>query len=306
MVPPASVLIIALVIDRLLGDPRTPLHPVALLGRFIERWASLEFDSPAARRACGVLGCISTLLLFSLPFSLVSIYARGFIYILIGPFLLWVCTGWRSLEEHVEAVEEALARGESGAREVGMLVSRYTGGLSPVQVRSAAYESMAENLTDSIIAPIFYFGLLGLGGAALYRAANTMDAMVGYRDHRADTGWCAARLDDLLTWLPARICGLVLLCYFAFRGRFRPAWETLRRDSRKRPGWNGGIPMATIAGGVGVAFEKPGVYLIGTPERTLADGGPEIVRAVRAATAITAVLIAVFLLVVPPALHPLW
>lgn len=305
MVPPAFALIAALVIDRVAGDPRTRLHPVALLGRVIDAWASPRDRSPPVQYLAGVSGCVATLALFSAPFLAVSLFCRGVLYILLAPVLLWACIGWRSLEDHVRAVEEALSRG-GGREEASMLVSRRTAPLSPEQVRSAAYESMAENLTDSIIAPLCYFGLFGLFGAALYRAANTMDAMVGYPDHRARIGWCAARLDDILTWVPARLAGAILLGYFAVRGRFGPAWETLRRDADKRPGFNGGIPMAIIAGGVGTAFEKPGVYVIGTPDRPLERAGPEIVRAVRAATVVTAILVFIFVLLIPPALHPLW
>ncbi|MDD1659861.1 MAG: cobalamin biosynthesis protein, partial [Methanomicrobiales archaeon] len=131
---------------------------------------------------------------------------------------------------------------------------------------------------------------------------NTMDAMLGYRDDRERLGWAPARMDDLATFLPARITGLVLLAWFALRGRSREAWNGLRADARKRPGWNGGIPMALIAGGTGVRFEKPGVYTMGPGERTLEDGGPEILRTVRfGALAFTVLLITALVLLGSPA-----
>jgi len=306
MVPPAFALIAALFIDRLAGDPRSRVHPVALLGRVIGTWASPGGGLPPVQYLVGAAGCVATLALFTAPFLVVSLFCRGALYLVLAPVLLWACIGWRSLEDHVRAVEASLARGGAGREEAAMLVSRSTAALSPGQVRSAAYESMAENLTDSIVAPLCYFGLLGLAGAALYRAANTMDAMVGYPDHRARIGWCAARLDDVLSWGPARVAGLLLLGYFAVRGRFGPAWETFRRDAHKRPGFNGGIPMAIIAGGVGTAFEKPGSYVIGTPDRSLERAGPEIVRAVRAASVACAILVSLFVLLIPPVFHPLW
>jgi adenosylcobinamide-phosphate synthase len=108
-----------------------------------------------------------------------------------------------------------------------------------------------------------------------------MDAMLGYHDHRGQIGWFPARMDDLLTWVPARVTGLLLLGYFVVRGRFGPALAALRKDARKRPGLNGGIPMAIMAGGAGVRFEKPGVYTMGTGEKGLEEGGREIIRAVR-------------------------
>ena len=122
--------------------------------------------------------------------------------------------------------------------------------------------------------PLFFFGLAGLTGAAVYRAANTMDAMLGYKDERKDLGWWPARMDDLLNYIPARITGGLLLLYFAYKGRFHQAWQTLRAmTGRKGPDYNGGIPMAIMAGGAGIVFEKPGVYRIGSGERTLDEAG---------------------------------
>ena len=170
---------------------------------------------------------------------------------------------------------------KTGGEQVKMLVSRETANLDREQILSAGYESMTENLTDSIISPLFYFSLFGLAGAPVYRAANTMDAMLGYRDERKRLGWCSARMDDILNFIPARVTVLLLLLYFAFTGRFSDAVRVMRRDGHKRPGFNGGIVMAAMAGGTGIRFEKPGVYTIGDGERTLDEAGPDIIRAGR-------------------------
>ncbi len=285
-----AVLLIALAVDRLVGDPQSAYHPVALLGRVIGGWGRPEVWPVRWQRSIGVVGTIATAGLFAFPFLLLESLGPWSM-LLAGPLLLKACFAWRALEEHAAAVEAALARDlEAGRSMAGRLVSRDTAPLTAEQVRSAAYESVAENLVDSITAPLLYFATFGLGGAAAYRAVNTMDAMLGYRDERVRIGWAPARLDDLLGYLPARVTGVVLLAWFVMIGRGRQAWTTLLRDRRKRPGLNGGIPMALIAGGVGVAFEKPGVYRIGTAERSLSEGGPGIVRAVRAATIGTALL----------------
>jgi adenosylcobinamide-phosphate synthase len=222
---------------------------------------------------------------FTIPFLLAAFLLPWYLLILAGPLLLKICLAWRSLEEHARTVDEAVVLDITRGRcEAARVVSRDTSNLTKDQVLSAAYESLSENLVDSIIAPVFYFGLLGLAGAALYRSANTMDAMLGYRDERERIGWFSARMDDILTYLPARITGGFLLLYFACRGRFGPAYEGLKQDRRKRPGINGGIPMAIMAGGTGVRFEKPGVYQMGKGERSLHDAGPDIVAAVRVVT----------------------
>ncbi|ABN55943.1 MULTISPECIES: adenosylcobinamide-phosphate synthase CbiB [Methanoculleus] len=292
MAAAAVVVAASLLVDRLVGDPHSRYHPVAILGRFIGWWGVPARYPPGIQRVAGVAGAVLTVALFAAPFALVQFAAPWYLYLLLAPFLLKTCLAWRALEEHAAAVVQALDDGgiDAGRCEVGMMVSRDTARLDPEHVLSAAYESMTENLVDSIVSPLFYFGLFGLTGAAAFRAVNTLDAMLGYRDERLRLGWFPARADDIANFVPARLTGLILLAYFAAKGRFGPAWAALRRDAKKRPGFNGGIPMAVIAGGVGVRLEKPGAYTIGDPERTLAEAGAGIVRAVRAATIIFAIL----------------
>lgn len=296
MVPPgielaASVIVLvaALVVDRLIGDPDTPLHPVALLGRFIGFWGRPAFYPEKVQRTAGVLFWCATTFLFALPFFLVGRFAPYLLYLLIAPFLLKCCFAWRALEEHAAAVVEAVKDGlETGRERVGQMVSRDTAALDREHILSAAYESLAENITDSIVSPLLFFGVFGLTGAAVYRAANTMDAMLGYRDERKRLGWFSARMDDVLTFIPARVTAALLLLYFAGKGRFSAAYSMMRRDGRNRPGFNGGIVMAAMAGGVGIQFEKPGVYTIGDPVRSLDEGGPEVFFAVRGVTVMAA------------------
>lgn len=239
---------------------------------------------------------IFTAMLFATPFLLAELYLPWYALLLAGPLLLKTCLAWRSLEDHANDVEKALLHGLADGREqVQYMVSRNPGTLSTEQVRSAAYESVSENLVDSIVSPICYYVVFGLPGAAVFRAANTMDAMLGYRDERARLGWFSARADDVLNYVPARITAVLLLCYFATRGRFSPALECLRHDGRKRPGFNGGLPMAVIAGGTGTRFEKPGVYSIGPGEKNLEEAGPEILSAVRMCTLIFSLLVMVLM-----------
>lgn len=293
----AVILFFGLVIDRLIGDPRSNFHPVALIGRFIGLWGRTNFYSPRTERFIGIFGWILTVGIAILPCLLVLLYAPWYISLPFSAIVLAFCIGWRSLEEHVGAVETALEQGEEeGRKAVRYLVSRDTKTLSFEQIRSGAYESAAENLVDSIIAPIFWFVvfelLFGMGiiGAVLFRSANTMDAMLGYKDDRIRLGWFPARMDDILAFIPARITGAVLLLIFLLKGRVKQAWYIFKHDRKLRPGFNGGIPMSLIAGGCGVMFEKPGVYQIGYPEQTLAEGGKMIIRTIQWCTVICAAI----------------
>ena len=289
----AIVLFAALLIDRLIGDPHSAWHPVALIGRFIGWWGKPELYSPKIQRFTGVALWLVTIVLFAAPFYCFATLAPWYLYLIIAPFLLKSCFAWRSLEEHTLAVVDALKDGvETGREKVKMLVSRSTANLDREHILSAGYESMTENLTDSIISPLFFFCIFGITGAAVFRAANTMDAMLGYRDERERIGWCAARMDDILNYIPARITALLILLHFAQKGRFSPALRVMRRDGKNRPGFNGGIVMAAMAGGAGVRFEKPGMYTIGDSERTLDEGGADILEATRTVT-LMFVLIAV-------------
>lgn len=299
MVLHLPVLFLSLVIDRSIGDPQSSLHPVALLGKGIEWWAKPSRYPKKFHRFIGVIGWFSTIILFSLPFIIIEVWAPWYLYIILAPFLLKICFAWRALEEHAGAVTNAHTSHER-AKQASLLVSRDTSVLDDEHLLSAAYESVAENLNDSIIAPLFWFVLLGLPGAALYRAVNTMDAMLGYRDERERIGWCAARMDDIFSFIPARICGGVLVCIYILKRRIKPAWAILIRDRKKRPGFNGGIPMSLIAGGEGILFEKTGVYQIGNAERTLVDAGPAIIRTVQEATLIFCLIAGIALLLLDP------
>ncbi|MBN1432419.1 MAG: cobalamin biosynthesis protein CobD [Methanomicrobiaceae archaeon] len=295
MVLPVIVIWLSLLVDRVLGDPSNRYHPVAWLGNFIGWWGRPSLYPPNLRIFAGVVLGLITVVFFSLPFFILDLYLPVWAAIIAAPLLLKICLAWRCLEEHVESVEGALMQDGGGRSEVGMLVSRDPRQLSEEEILSASYESMSENLTDSIVSPLFYYTLFGLGGAAFFRAANTMDAMLGYKDERIKIGWFPARLDDVLNFIPARLAGLSLFIWFMAKGRAGDAWKILMRDRKKRPGPNGGVTMALIAGGCGVVFTKPGAYIIGDSKKTLKEAGKDIKDAVRAATLISAAILSLIL-----------
>jgi adenosylcobinamide-phosphate synthase len=243
-------LLLALLLDALLGEPPPRLHPVVWMGKYLD-WAWKRVQGFWSGAFYWTLGAF----LFALPAFLLDLLLRPLAlgWVALG-LLLKPLFSLRMLLEEVLGVERALEEGlEAGRRRLGRLVSRKTEDLSPEEVREAALESLAENLSDSLLAPLLYYALLGLGGAALYRYANTADAMWGYPEHGAK-GAFAARADDLLNLLPARLAGL-LLCPPRL-------WGRLLGEARKTPSPNAGFPMAGLALALGVRLRKRGAYAL--------------------------------------------
>ena len=167
------------------------------------------------------------------------------------------------------AVRRALAADTDAARaSLAALVSR-SPDLDPPLIVSATVESLAENLTDSVVSPLLYYALFGLPGALAYRAINTMDAMLGYRDEREYVGKAAARSDDAANWVPTRITGLLLVAVSTLKGTAGRAWWAFRTQHQSQYGPNKTLAIATMAGSLGVQLQKPGAYALGTADRPL-------------------------------------
>ncbi len=275
-----AALWLALAIDRWLGEPAARWHPVVGMGRYLG-WIGARFAPrvEAARTShrakhfasgalawCGgavFVGAVALALQQS-TFQWLPCWAAA----LVLGLALKPLFAWRMLRSEVLAVEAALGLSlEAGRARLAWLVSRDVDALDQREVRESAIESLAENLNDSLVAPLFWFMLLGLPGAAVYRFANTADAMWGYRGERQGRDWTwfgkwAARADDVLSWLPARLT--VLLLALA-AGRWP---QGVVREARRTPSPNSGWPMAAMALLLGVRLAKPGVYALN------ADGRP--------------------------------
>jgi adenosylcobinamide-phosphate synthase len=201
---------------------------------------------------------------------------------------------FRGLVSAAREVAALVGKGELEAarRAVGYhLVSRPTATLDEAHVISATIESVAENLTDSVVAPLCFFLVGGLAGAAVYRVVNTADAMFGYREGPLEYfGKVAARLDDALSFAPARLAGLCVVAGAALAGaRARGALVTLRTDRRHTASPNAGWTMAAMAGALGVVLEKPDVYQLGTGAPPRAADVEQAVRVMAAACGIAVV-----------------
>jgi adenosylcobinamide-phosphate synthase len=258
----------ALLLDLLLGDPRTLPHPVVLIGRLIGR---LELWLPGIcrnLRLAGVLLAVLTLLTTGLAaWALLTVAAAMHLWlgVLVALWMAYTTLALRSLHTASREVIMHLAAGEVelARRALSMIVGRDTAGLDEQGILKACIETVAENASDGVIAPLFYLFLGGPVLALVFKAASTLDSMVGYLDDRyRELGWASARLDDLLNLLPARLTAtLMILAALPLGLNARQGLHMVRRDARKHKSPNAGFPEAAAAGILGIQLGGPAVYL---------------------------------------------
>jgi adenosylcobinamide-phosphate synthase len=263
----------ALLIDAVVGYPdrlvRSIGHPVSWIGRLIgalERYCNRDSTEPVQRRA---LGIITLLLVVTVVAVAAFVIERGLLLLPFGvigvAFLASALIAQRSLHEHVADVADALEKtGAEGGREaVSHIVGRDTGALDEAGVARAAIESLAENFSDGVVAPVFWMLIAGLPGAAVYKAINTADSMIGHRTPRYQAfGWSAARLDDLVNLPASRLSALLIIAAAAVTKSASAvaAWQAVCRDARRHRSPNAGYPEAAMAGALGLALAGPRNY----------------------------------------------
>ena len=251
--------ILAFFIDAVMGDPRSKLHPVVLIGNLIAGIEGMLYGKEDSDRKKLVLGGILVVLVLLFTFAvvngimnLVKMLDNIYVVTLIEAFFLSFTISPKSLAAAGKELYGYLVADDlDNARyKVGWIVGRDTDELTPGEVSRATIETIAENTVDGIIAPLFYFAIGGVPLAFLYRAVNTMDSMVGYKNDRyIYFGRVAARADDVLGYIPARITGLLfVVSAFILGYDGKKAWKILRRDASKHPSPNGGWAEATVAG----------------------------------------------------------
>ena len=255
-------IVLALVLDRLIGDPRGSLHPVVLIGNgiaFLEKHLRRAEDGAGCKRWAGAL---LVALVLAVVYGLTALLLTGLA--LLHPWAAWgggalllsFAISPRSLAEAGQEIRELMRAGnlEQARVKVGWIVGRDTAGLTDGEVSRATVETVAENIVDGIISPLFYAVIGGVPLAFLYRAVNTMDSMLGYKNEKyQDFGMVAARVDDVFNYIPARITGLLLLLAALLLGRDAGgAVRAIRRDAAKHPSPNSGISEAGVAGALGI------------------------------------------------------
>jgi adenosylcobinamide-phosphate synthase len=267
----AAAIVLAIAIDAVLGEPPGRWHPVTWMGAPVA-WARRRFQhgSPRSLLVRGALLIAITAGVAAAVGWATSWAVRpwGLPGVILEAMAIKMMISLRGLLGSCDRVARALEQGDLDEARylVGYhLVSRPTADLDAGRVASAAVESAAENLTDSFVAPLACYLAFGLGGACAYRAVNTADAVIGYRGGALEyLGKTAARLDDLLNLIPARLAAVALVVAAGLSGEdARGAWRTMRRQHRRTASPNAGWTMAAMAGALHVTLEKPGVYRLG-------------------------------------------
>ncbi|MEN8614116.1 cobalamin biosynthesis protein [Dehalogenimonas sp. THU2] len=277
------ILLVALAVEFIIGDPPNAIHPVAWLGKVISFFE--RFGLRAGKTYQFLYGALITVILmlavaaaaWFLVEWLKSIHY--ILYIVVTGILLKVSFSFVYLRKTALHIKQLIEKDETidqGRFELRALVSRDTSKLSRPYLVSATVESVSESLCDSLVSPIFFFLLFGLPGAFAFRVVSTFDSMVGYRGKYEYLGKFPARLDDVLNYIPARLSALVVIvaAYLTKMGA-RRAWHIAKSDHLKTESPNAGWPMAAAAGALGVQFEKIDHYRLGRADRPMT---PDVVE----------------------------
>ena len=286
---PIVAVILALVLDFLFGDPKNRYHPTVwagkLIGKFVPYTRSIN---PLIEKINGMVLLISivtivSILIFSFSstlryvenFDLNGIYKILFLslsIISVG-ILLKTTIAIKGMENHASKIMNALSKNDldDARAKLSMIVKRNTTNLDKQHIISAILESLSENIVDGITGPLFYYSIFGLVGAFVYRTVNTADSMIGYKTEIfRNVGWFTANCDKILNFLPSRLTSLVMVfSCIILKEDWRHSIHIMKRDGPKTESPNAGYPMATLAGALGIRFEKIEHYVLG-------DGNSEI------------------------------
>ncbi|MEM1660788.1 MAG: cobalamin biosynthesis protein [Candidatus Bathyarchaeia archaeon] len=274
-----TILTLAIVIDWLISDPspnepwkiRYKVHPTVWMGKFTGFLKKrLKHPNPKREKLNGVFLALTVIATFTVSayifLKAVYDYLGLIAYIIVAALLLKLTLCIRLETEWAKAAAKAVeARDLIEARKYAHFSRRDPTNLTAPQIASSVIESMAENLTDFRLSPIFYYALFGVPGAIAFRAINTLDGMVGFKDlEHINIGWFSARLDTAANYIIARLTTLLIIVAAAILGEdYRNAWKIAIRDQSKVPSINHGWLMAAMAGALNVQLEKPGYYIIG-------------------------------------------
>lgn len=268
---PMIVAVVAFFIDAMIGDPRSKFHPVVLIGNLIsllEKFLRRDTDSPIKKVFKGgvlVYAVVITVLIVGLGIEqltseIPNLAAQIFIQALVLSFMISPRTlGKEGYDIYLLLEMDHL---DYARKKVSWIVGRDTQNLNEAEVTRATVETVSENTVDGVISPLFFFAIGGIPLAMFYRAVNTMDSMIGYKSERYFFfGQIAARVDDIVNYIPARLTGLLFICAaFILRLDYKNAFAMMRRDAKKHPSPNGGWAEATVAGALNIRLGGMNYY----------------------------------------------
>ena len=269
-----SILIVSLALglDFAVGDPKSKFHPTAWIGTLIAKLTPFAKNSEKLGGVVLVLvvTTVASGILIALDFGIKLItidYVSFVLSILIGTILLKTTIAIRGMEKHAIAVVESIECNniEAARDNLALIVKRNTKTLDKNHVLSGVLESVSENTVDGVTGPLFYYALFGLPGAFVYRAVNTIDSMIGYKNSIfKNVGWFGANCDKVLNFIPARLTALIMVLAAMIIGNdWRKSYQIMTRDGSKTESPNAGYPMAALAGALQTKFEKIDHYILG-------------------------------------------
>ena len=278
-------LLLGYLLDLIFGDPERLPHPIVWFGKMI-LWGEHRLNRGRHRMAKGAVMSIAYILLvFFVLWGLIRLVPNAILWCVLNTIIIFYCLAGTTLIREVRNVFLALDESlEAGRKQVARIVGRDTSQLTAQEVRTAALETLAENLSDGVIAPLFWLALLGVPGMAAYKMVNTLDSMIGYRTERyKDFGCWAARIDDIANYIPARLTAVLMVIASGKPSLLKFVW----RNGRKHASPNSGYPEAALAGALDCRFGGPHYYFgelfdkpfIGENERPLTTA--DMRRAVR-------------------------
>ena len=301
-----SILIVisAIILDLLVGDPKNKFHPTSWIGSLIAKLVPIiQNKSPQREKLGGIILVIllTTLVTTLLVFLDVAIQNIAFDFIgivvsvIVGMILLKTTIAIRGMEKHAMAVMESIERNDLDAarNNLSMIVKRNTKNLDKNHVLSGTLESISENTVDGVTGPLFYFAFFGIPGAFIYRIINTIDSMIGYKTSIfTNVGWFGANCDKILNYLPSRITSLMMVIGAMILGNdWKKSYKIMKRDGKNTESPNAGYPMAALAGALGTRFEKINHYSVG-------EGNMELTKShIRSAIALMKVTSILFCLI---------
>lgn len=251
-------LLLGYLLDLIFGDPERLPHPIVWFGKLIS-WGEHRLNRGQHRMVKGAVMCIAYILLvFFVLWGLIRLVPNAILWCVLNTIIIFYCLAGTTLIREVRNVFLALDESlEAGRKQVARIVGRDTSELTAQEVRTAALETLAENLSDGVIAPLFWLALLGVPGMVAYKMVNTLDSMIGYRTERyKDFGCWAARIDDVCNYIPARLTAVLMVIASGKLSLLKFVW----RNGRKHASPNSGYPEAALAGALDCRFGGPHYY----------------------------------------------